>query len=186
MALSLLTVSEAKQHIQNGKVLAYPTEAVYGLGCDPFDEAAFNRLLALKQRSIEKGVILIASQLSQIESLVTLSNQPWAEQVLSSWQAGQAPTTWVLPATDQVPTRITGGRDTVAVRITQHPEVVALCDALQSPLVSTSANVSGQEAIKSAELCHENFPNTPILAGALSGAAQPSQIWHALTGERLR
>lgn len=183
--MSQITLCNAVDCLRMGKVIAYPTEAVYGLGCDPFNKAAFSELLALKQRPLEKGVILIAGDLSQLHGLVLLENQPWQNQVLQSWQ-GSIPTTWVLPATDQVPDWVTGGRDTVAVRVTQHPTVRALCAKWGKPLVSTSANLSGQEPVRSAEQCQETFPHTPILQGELMGVADPSQIWDASSLTRLR
>lgn len=177
---------EALAALDQGQVIAYPTEAVYGLGCDPFDEAAFNRLLDLKQRPIEKGVILIAANVAQIKDLALIFDQAWSKYVLESWQTAYRPTTWVLPATQAVPRWITGGRETVAIRVTHHPEVKALCEAFGGPLVSTSANLSGQLPIRTAQDCALNFPELPILSGALSGLAEPSQIWDAQTMLRLR
>ena len=183
--MSLITLTEAVSLLQQGQVIAYPTEAVYGLGCDPFNEAAFAELLRLKQRPLEKGVILIAGQVSQLDGLVSLDDQPWQQQVEQSWQS-DTPTTWVLPATNKVPSWITGGRDTVAVRVTRHPEVKALCAQWGKPLVSTSANLSGQEPVRSVEICQQTFPDTPVLQGELMGQAEPSQIWDAASLTRLR
>lgn len=180
-----LNAMEAADWIRNGGVLAYPTEAVYGLGCDPFNEIAFQRLLALKGRPLEKGVILIASRVEQVADLVDLYERSWAEAVLQSWQEDSA-VTWVLPAKMTVPSWVTGGRETVAIRVTRHPQVQALCDVLGGPVVSTSANVSGEEPIRSEAACLAAFPEVPVLIGQVSGAAAPSEIWEAETGRRLR
>jgi len=182
----ILTIKAAAGLIVEGGVLAYPTEAVYGLGCDPLNEKAFQKLLQLKQRPLDKGVILIASSVGQIEPFVKLHNQPWTEKVLASWQVPNPPVTWVLPATDKVPEWITGGRKTVAVRITQHPDVTALCDQLRFPIVSTSANLSGEPPIMTEEACCKTFPALAIMQGHLMGEASPSQIWEAQTQKRLR
>lgn len=190
--MTLLTIPQAVNAIQSGQVIAYPTEAVYGLGCDPLDEMAFEALLDLKQRPIEKGVILIASNLQQITDWIKFEDQPWVEQVISSWSPvtdrGEIspPITWVLPARDNVPSWITGGRDTLAVRVSHHPQVKRLCDALNSPIVSTSANLTGQAPAKSVQACWDFFPQTKVLEGELMGLAQPSQIWEAQTLTRLR
>lgn len=180
-----LNTAQAADWVRQGGVLAYPTEAVYGLGCDPFNAMAFQQLLELKQRPLAKGVILIAGSVEQVADLVDLWDQPWTERVLSSWQA-PPPMTWVLPAKVAVPPWITGGRNTLAVRVTAHPDVQALCAALKQPLVSTSANVSGEESIRSEVGCLNAFPEVPVLQGRLSGAQTPSQIWDAQTGQRLR
>ncbi|MGC9386566.1 MAG: L-threonylcarbamoyladenylate synthase [Hydrogenovibrio sp.] len=180
-----LNTAQAADWVRQGGVLAYPTEAVYGLGCDPFNASAFQQLLALKQRPLAKGVILIAGAVEQVADLVDLWDQPWSQGVLQSWETSQ-PTTWVLPAKPGVPPWVTGGRNTLAVRVTAHPEVQALCAALAQPLVSTSANVSGEEPIRSQADCLSAFPEVPVLQGRLSGAQTPSQIWDAQTGQRLR
>lgn len=184
--MNQINLSEATRLIQAGEVIAYPTEAVYGLGCDPFDEMAFNRLLDLKQRPIEKGVILIAANVAQIRDLALIFDQAWSDLVLKSWESAYSPTTWVLPATPKVPHWITGGRETVAIRVTHHPAVKALCEAFGGPIVSTSANLSGQPPIKTAADCAACFPEVALMQGQLSGLAEPSQIWDAQTQVRLR
>lgn len=181
-----MTLNQAADALQQGEVIAYPTEAVYGLGCNPFDEKAFNRLLDLKQRPVEKGVILIAANVQQIADLALIFNQAWLNLVLKSWQDAETPTTWILPATDKVPSWISGGRNTVAVRVTHHPQVKALCETLGMPLVSSSANLTGQPPIKSAMDCAKHFPDIGIMEGTLSGLSEPSQIWDAQSQLRLR
>jgi len=137
-----LSPTEAARVLHSGGVVAYPTEAVWGLGCDPFDEAAVLRLLALKQRAVEKGLILIASDLGQFDGLLDWDALPTdrAEAVYASWPG---PHTWIVPASSRVPRWITGMHDGVAARVSAHPQVIALCDAFGGPLVSTSANPAG-------------------------------------------
>jgi L-threonylcarbamoyladenylate synthase len=137
-----LAPAQAAHVLHAGGVVAYPTEAVWGLGCDPFDEAAVLRLLALKQRAIEKGLILVAASLDQFDGLLDWDALPTdrAEAVYASWPG---PHTWIVPTTSRVPRWITGMHDGVAARVSAHPEVVALCEAFAGPLVSTSANPAG-------------------------------------------
>jgi len=137
-----LSTAEAARILHRGGLVAYPTEAVWGLGCDPLDESAVARLLALKQRPVEKGLILIAGALAQFDGLLDWQALPTdrAEAVFASWPG---PHTWIVPATARVPRWITGMHDGVAVRVSAHPEVVALCAAFGGPLVSTSANPAG-------------------------------------------
>lgn len=184
--MNLVSIIQAVEKIRSGEVIAYPTEAVYGLGCDPFNPSAFERLLTLKKRPMEKGVILIAANLKQVLELADIDDQPWTEVVIQSWTDVKQPTTWVLPATNKVPDWITGGRDTVAIRVTHHSTVKALCEQLGTALVSTSANLTGEPPILTAQACEQNFAGIPILEGGLSGADAPSQIWDAQTLTRLR
>ena len=139
----LLTIAEAAVVLEGGGVIAYPTEAVWGLGCNPFDETTVTRLLAIKQRPADKGVIIIAGALDQFDGLLDWDALPTdrSEAVFASWPG---PHTWIVPATGRVPHRITGAHDGVAVRVSAHPVVVALCTAFGTPLVSTSANLGGE------------------------------------------
>jgi len=131
-------IAHAAAQLHRGGVIAYPTEGVWGLGCDPFDEAAVLRILALKQRPVEKGLIIVAAGVDQIAALLESLTEAERATVLASWPG---PTTWLLPDPAQlVPTWIKGKFATVAVRVSAHPDVVRLCRAFDGPLVSTSAN----------------------------------------------
>lgn len=170
-----------------GGVIAYPTEAVYGLGCDPDNEAAVLALLAIKQRPVEKGLILVAANYSQLLPYVNDKAIPPEKryQIFSSWPGHVS---WVLPASQTAPKWITGQFDSIAVRVSAHPVVQQLCLTYGKPLVSTSANLSGQPAITDkAELEHSlGAMLAAIVPGTLGGATQPSQIRHALTGDIVR
>jgi len=182
----LISITEAVQQIKQGKVIAYPTESVYGLGCDPWNEQAFLKLLKLKGRALEKGVILIAANLDQVKDLAYIENEEWSEQVIGSWKDSCEAVTWILPAKKTIPYWVTGGRDTVAIRVSHHPGVVALCNSLGSALVSTSANLSKQLPAMNALDCSKIFPNVAILAGKTMGLESPSQIWDAKSLIKIR
>ncbi len=182
----LIDLETAVDQIQQGQVIAYPTEAVYGLGCDPFNQQAFKHLLKLKQRPFAKGVILIASNLRQIKDLAIIFDQAWSKTVLKSWESALTPTTWILPATTKAPHWITGGRDTVAIRLSHHPVVKSLCDRLDSCIVSTSANTTQQPPAKTENDCQAFFETIGILKGSVSGLENPSEIWDAQTMRQLR
>ncbi|MCD9033723.1 Sua5/YciO/YrdC/YwlC family protein [Luteimonas sp. Y-2-2-4F] len=141
-AAPALAIPDAARRLRAGAVLAYPTEAVWGLGCDPFDEAAVRRLLAIKSRPPDKGLILVAAEPAQLDGLVDWASLPPARRdaVAASWPG---PHTWVVPAAARVPRWITGEHDGVAVRCSAHPQVAALCRAFGGALVSTSANSAG-------------------------------------------
>ncbi len=134
-------MKQAIQTIQSGGLLVYPTEAVYGLGCDYNNQAAVERLLLLKQRNVSQGLILVASHVQQVLPLIKLSDQNELARALKTWPGHN---TWVFKATDRVPTWISGAHGTVAVRVSSHQSVKLLCDTLNQAIVSTSANISGQ------------------------------------------
>lgn len=182
-----LSIPAAIAALHAGGVVAYPTEAVWGLGCDPFDEAAVMRLLALKQRDVAKGLILVAGTLDAVESFLDWDALPTdrREAVFASWPG---PHTWIVPAGGRVPHWITGAHDGVAVRISAHPLVASLCNAFGGPLVSTSANRAGDPPPR--QLAQVE----PALLGALDGwidgdtgtLSAPTEIRDARSGAVLR
>ncbi len=173
--------------LQAGGVIAYPTEAVWGLGCDPSNETAVMKLLALKQRPVEKGMILIAASPAQLEGWVQLDALPAGRRqaVLESWPGAN---TWIVPAGPRAPRWITGEHTGIAVRITAHPLVQGLCKAWGGPLVSTSANLAGEPPARSREQLDPALLALldGLLDGATGGLAQPTRIRVAATGEVLR
>ncbi|MDR0234932.1 Sua5/YciO/YrdC/YwlC family protein [Acinetobacter sp.] len=184
------SVAEAAQILQQGKVLAYPTEAVWGLGCDPFNEQAFLEILRLKQRPIEKGVILLAGQLSQVEHLLSDIEPTIRDQIIQSWtqrSRTERATTWLLPADHQIPRWITGQHTQVAVRVTNHPLCTALCNAFNGFIVSTSANPAGSTPARSLQEANQYFGSElNYLNGDLGLSQEPSKIIDACTGQIIR
>jgi L-threonylcarbamoyladenylate synthase len=170
-----------------GGILAYPTEGVWGLGCDPFDEAAVLRLLALKQRSVDKGLILVAAGMAQFDGLADWRALPPGrfDEIEASWPG---PSTWIVPATARVPRWITGTHAGVAMRASAHPGVAALCRAFGGAIVSTSANRAGAPApVRLAELDPAMRAGVDgIVEGETGGRDRPSDIRDALTGALLR
>jgi L-threonylcarbamoyladenylate synthase len=184
------TVLEAAQCLQAGRVLAYPTEAVWGLGCDPYNEQAFLEILRLKQRPIEKGVILLAANIAQVEPMLASLPPSMREQVIASWTdhcETERATTWLLPATTHIPTWIKGNHPKVAVRVTTHPLCMALCEAFGGFIVSTSANPAGLEPARSlAQAQHYFTDQLQYLDGALGLSQLPSRILDAEDGRVIR
>ncbi|MCW8906094.1 MAG: L-threonylcarbamoyladenylate synthase [Sedimenticola sp.] len=176
---------EAARCVRAGGLIAYPTEAVYGLGCDPLNEAAMTALLELKQRPAVKGVILIASDFDQLRPYVKPLSEERMKPVLASWPG---PNTWLLPAADGLPGWLTGSHPTLAVRVTGHPVAAALCRACDSPLVSTSANRSGQQPARSPLQVRLKLRSGVdcIVHAPLGGNPTPSTIRDALSGEVIR
>ena len=185
----LSTIEDAEliiQTLQQGELIAYPTEAVFGLGCDPDNEGAVNKLLALKRRPVNKGLILVAKTYSQLLLYVDDVKIPMHKrtEIFSSWPG---PVTWLLPAAKKAPKWITGDSDLIAVRVSQHPVVRKLCELFGKPLISTSANVSGAKPAVNTEQLYQQFDRTLLLVdGAVGGANKPSQIRHGISGQTIR
>lgn len=175
---------QAVHQLQAGGVIAYPTEAVYGVGCDPWNEAALLRLLELKQRSWEKGLILIASDFNQLQDFIQPVSAETLKQLEETWPG---PVTWLLPVREEVSALLTGIHDTIAVRITAHLQSRALCEAFDGAIVSTSANRTGVRPAKNVHQVRWQLPGLDyVMPGALGGATQPSQIRDAGTGAIIR
>tara|TARA_B110000902_G_scaffold129872_1_gene151170 strand:- start:3589 stop:4134 length:546 start_codon:yes stop_codon:yes gene_type:complete len=176
--------------LQQQAVIAYPTESVWGLGCDPDSLPAVEKLLRLKGRSASKGLILIAASAEQFAPYLT----GLESDALKRFQTPQQkPTTWLVPSNGCVPEWISGGHDTLALRVTDHPLAAALCRLFGGPLVSTSANPQGRPAATSAEQVQAYFgqaaegnaidAQTP---GTVGDAIKPSEIRYLLSGEIVR
>lgn len=182
-----VSLDAALTALRCGGVIACPTEAVWGLGCDPFDEAAVMRLLAIKRREVGKGLLLVAAEAPQLEGLVDWAALPAGRRhdVLASWPG---PHTWVLPATARVPRWITGDHDGVAARVTAHPMLAGLCRAFGGPLVSTSANTAGEPPARTeAELAPSlRAAVDAVVPGSTSGLERPTPIRVAISGAALR
>lgn len=171
--------------LAKGELIAYPTEGVYGLGCDPFNESAVNKLLKLKQRSVDKGLILITDDWQRIAKLT----QPIPEEQLSAIQKKwPGPFTWVFPASEKVPKWIRGQHDTVALRVTAHSIARQICIAYGKPIVSTSANLAGAEPLRASDEAKNLFAdqNVLIVEGEVGQLMKPTEIADALTGRILR
>ncbi|MFI3247276.1 MAG: Sua5/YciO/YrdC/YwlC family protein [Ferrimonas sp.] len=182
-----ITVADAGHLLIDGGLLAYPTEAVFGLGCDPMNQAAVERLLHLKQRSPAKGLILVAASYGQLREFIddqALTNAQ-RQTVLSSWPG---PYTWIMPAKPTVPVWLTGQFDSLAVRVSNHPIVQDLCCAAGMPLVSTSANLSGQPALNDGQQVQAllGAQLDGVVLGDVGGNHAPSVIRDARTGAVLR
>jgi len=173
--------------LHSGGIIAYPTEAVWGLGCDPANEQAVMRLLALKQRPVEKGLILVAADIAQLDGWARLDALPGERRqtVLDTWPG---PQTWILPAGERAPHWITGVHSGIAMRISAHPVVAALCRAFEAPLVSTSANLSGESPPRRYQDIDPRLLKQidALIEGQTGNLRQPTPIRDAASGRLLR
>jgi len=179
------SIQSAVATVQSGGLLVYPTEGVYGIGCDYRNQSTVLRLLQLKKRKIQQGLVLIASHIDQVLCLIQPLDRLHLARALKTWPGHH---TWVFPASSLAPKWVTGSHDSVAIRVTEHPTVKALCDHLGHALISTSANISGQVTPNKSQEIQDIWGNQVnyYLDLPLGGANQPSPIRLASDGRQLR
>ncbi|HVV96529.1 MAG TPA: Sua5/YciO/YrdC/YwlC family protein [Rhodanobacteraceae bacterium] len=173
--------------LRAGGVVAYPTEAVYGLGCDPRNRRAFDRLFAIKQRPATQGVLLIAADFAQLEPYIDANALPEEarDRAIATWPG---PHTWIFPRSPEAPDWIAGAHRGIGVRVTAHAPAAELCRAFGGALVSTSANRHGEPPARSAEEVRAIFGAEvdAILNGPVGGLERPTPIRDAISGIALR
>jgi L-threonylcarbamoyladenylate synthase len=178
-------IKQAARVADAGGIIAYPTEAVYGLGCNPLDTTAVLRLLLLKRRDIDQGLILVAAERQQLEDFVSFPTGRSGKAIEASWPG---PVTWLVPAQPWVPYWLTGAHDTLAVRVSDHPVVRELCREFAGPLVSTSANVHGHPPARTALQVRRMFGGQIdyLVSGQTGKLTSPTEIRDALSGKIIR
>lgn len=179
------SINDALLQLRQGGVIAYPTEGVYGLGCDAANESACERIIQLKQRRPEQGMIVLVADWSQLGAWIEALN---ADQKYRLAHPPEPFVTWVLPATKCAPEWLTGGRDSLAARIPQWSPLLNFLQVYGRPLVSTSANPHGQAAAISADQVRAYFPDTldAIWDHPCAGVGRPSSIYRLVDGQQLR
>ncbi len=185
MFVSSHRLQQAVRILHRGGLVAHPTEGVWGLACEPLNPQAVMRLLAAKQRSPDKGLILVAAHIDAVLPYLAPGNDAILQQAEATWPG---PVTWLMPAAPNTPWWLRGTHENIAVRVTAHPLAALLCLAFGGALVSSSANVSGHPAA-----CHSWQVRAQLgewvdmnLAGDLQTPGQPSEIRDAATGHSLR
>ncbi len=172
------------RELKSSGLIAYPTEAVWGLGCLPHDYTAVQRLLKLKSRPQHKGLILVSGDRAHFAHLLeglTVEQEDWLEQ---TWPG---PNTWLVPHRQRVPDWISGGHQSVAIRVSAHPVIRALSQAVGGPIVSTSANPQGLAPARTGWRAKLYFGDQVYyVPGQVGRAAKPSQIRDLATGQILR
>lgn len=178
-------IKQAARVADEGGIIAYPTEAVFGLGCNPLDAAAVLRLLLLKHRGIEHGLILVAADRDQLEDYIDFPGGKSGKAIDASWPG---PVTWLVPARPWVPYWLTGDHDTLAVRVSDHSTVQSLCREFAGPLVSTSANVHGHRPARNALQVRRAFGARIdyLVSGETGKLEKPTEIRDALSGKIVR
>ena len=174
----------AARIIEQGGVIAYPTESVFGLGCDPDNPQALKKLLAIKNRPAEKGLIILISDLAQARPYI----EPLSEQQIALInQQQERATTWLIPRKKSVSTLLCGHHARLAVRLTQHPIAQSICHYTGSALVSTSCNLAGRPEMTNArQVKSQMFTQVDFTVAGATGEQSPSRIIDLLSGKLLR
>jgi len=179
-----LSRADIATYLKHGGLIAYPTESCYGLGCDPRNPRALRRLIRLKGRSAAKGLLLIADRFRRLQAFIRPLRAADRARMQRTWPG---PVTWVVPASATCLPDLTGGRPTIAVRVTAHPGAARLCRSLGMALVSTSANKSGKKPAKTAAECRRIFgARVRVIAGRIGQRRRPSTLIDLATGTLLR
>ncbi|WP_445619546.1 L-threonylcarbamoyladenylate synthase [Kushneria sp. Sum13] len=183
-SLAQQALKDAAVSLIDGGVVAYPTEAVWGLGCDPDNTKALERLLALKMRDPAKGLILIAASIEQFEPWLAGLDATQRARLQASWPG---PVSWLVPDNGRAHPLVRGEHASVALRVSDHPLVQALCEAFGGPLVSSSANRASEAPCLAAEEIRQVFRDQVLIVdGPLGGRTRPSEIRDLLTNDVLR
>ena len=176
-----LSIKHAAEILLGGGVIAYPNEGVFGLGCMPDDLAAIARILDIKRRDPIKGLILIASSPEQLRG--------WAaNEDIDRLPAPdpRQPVTWIVRPGPRTSTLLRGINPGIAVRISTNPIACAICDAVQSPITSTSANFSGRPIIRNKiQLRHRFGPLVDLIVPGDCGPATGPSIIKSLDDGRI-
>jgi L-threonylcarbamoyladenylate synthase len=141
-------IKKGAEIIKGGGVIAFPTDTVYGLGAGAYIESAVERIFQVKQRPPEMALPVLLADISQVHEVARFI-PPYAWRLMEHFSPGGL--TLVVYRTDVIKDIITGGGDTVAIRIPDHPVAQALIKNSGMPIIGTSANVSGQPAVLTAE-----------------------------------
>lgn len=180
-------IDEAVLALQNGQVIAYPTESVYGLGCDPKQPKAIEKVIHLKQRQPDKGLILIASNFEQLKPYIADIDDEIIARARATWPG---PVTWVWPINESstIYSLLHGRFKSVAVRVSAHPVVVQLCNSFGGAIVSTSANRQGKEPARTAEKVRQYFSTgiAKIINADVGNLSKPTEIYDLITQAKIR
>jgi len=182
--MNSLHLKRAIHICEMGGIIAYPTEAVFGLGCLPLHEQSVHRILKLKKRPVSKGLILVAASIEQLDPFVDFSKVKNLEVIQNSWPG---PVTWIVPAKQTTPFWLTGDHKTLAVRVSSHSIVRSLCEKL-GPIVSTSANPQAAEPAKTSQEVRSYFHTDVdyVIPASISNTMKPTEIRDANSGDIIR
>ena len=177
------SIRHAAHIIRLGGVIAYPTDTIYGLGCDPYNQQAVELINTIKQRPLDKQFILLASDIGQIRPLLQIDDNQ--EKMI---EQNTEPTSWVVTANQRAPAWLVDENNTITIRVSKHANIERLCSALGHAIISTSANVSGKRPARNTLELHKYFHGCvdKILVSDQEQMARPSKIIRLCDNEIIR
>jgi len=177
------SIRHAAHIIRLGGIIAYPTDTIYGLGCDPYNRQAVESINAIKQRPLDKQFILLASDIEQVRPLLQLDDDQ--EKTI---EQNTEPTSWVVKANQKTPAWLVDENNTITIRISKHANIERLCSILGHAIISTSANVSGKRPARNTLDLHKYFHHyvDKILASDQIQMTRPSKIIRLCDNEIIR
>lgn len=184
--MSPWSIKRLSKAVETGAVIAYPTDTIWGFGCHPRLASSVIKILNIKHRPVGKGLILLSSHIEYCDPYIDPGLSRELTDLLK--QKSRHPATWLVPAARNCPVWLRGNFTTVAVRITNHPFVAAICNELHSPIVSTSANRHRRSTVRSALQARRQFGEELdyIVTGFDTGTNKASEIKSLTTGETIR
>jgi L-threonylcarbamoyladenylate synthase len=168
-------LAAARDWLRAGHVVAYPTDTFYGLAVDPTNTAAVQALFDLKGRDPRVAMPLIAASMGQVRAIAGPLNAPSSRLARAAWPG---PLSLVLDASPAVATEVHAGRGTIAIRIPAHRVACALAEAFDGAITATSANVSGEPPVSSADALGVigRDPRVLVVDGGATPGGTPSTI----------
>ncbi len=184
--MSPWAINRLSKAVEKGAVIAYPTDTIWGLGCHPMCAPAAIDIINIKQRGLEKGLILLSPELDYCKPYI--SEDIPKQSIRRLEKLYSYPVTWLVPASPQCPAWLTGDSDTIAIRISNHPFIVSICSAMHSPIVSTSANRRGKPSVRNALQARRKFSADldHVVTGFSTGAGSASEIKSLESGRIFR
>ncbi|MBA2689540.1 MAG: Sua5/YciO/YrdC/YwlC family protein [Burkholderiales bacterium] len=171
-------------HVGRGGLIAYATASCFGVGCDPRNAKAVRRLLVLKRRPKNKGLILVAHDFQLLAPFVAPLSVGSRERALKRWPG---PHTWLMSASRQTSRSVRGNHDEVAVRVDGHPDTIEICRILGMAITSSSLNRTGQVPVRTYREASRQFGGCVlVLPGRIGGDKRPSTIEDFTTGRIIR
>ena len=149
-----MSISQAVNVLKQGGIVAFPTETCYGLAVDPYNSDALRRLYEIKKRGDNKPLLILIDDISQLKQCVTEIPDLYEPLMDEFWPG---PLTLIFPAVSELPSLLTGGGATVAIRRSPHPIAKLLVKCAGIPLTATSANLSGEPPALCVSDCREIF-----------------------------
>lgn len=168
-------ITRAASLLKSGKLVAFPTETVYGLGADAFNQQAVSNIFRAKGRPEDNPLIAHVATKEQLRELIT-SLPTYAEQLIDTFSPGAL--TYVLPSNDKCAINVTAGLDTIAIRIPSNPVAQQLLRATNRPVAAPSANTSGKPSPTTAQHVNNDLANkvAGIVDGGPSGVGMESTV----------